>query len=214
MKALFNVLVNREYMLRNPFKPIQKLPSEERNIFAYSKDEIKLLKDYCIINDPSLWLFCQFIYYCAIRPNELTQLQISHINLDKKNISIPSYISKNKKQSVVTIPESFINDLKKLELQELPPEYYLFSKDLLPGEIKIFPTRAAERFHKVAKAIGLKRRMYDLKHTGAGMVLEAGVNIHDLQLHLRHSDLKITNEYLKAFKSQPSEDFRMKFPSI
>jgi hypothetical protein len=69
----------------------------------------------------------------------------------------------------------------------------LFSKKLLPGNFLIAPTRLAERFKIVANKLGLKLRLYNLKHTGAGLAIQCGANTKDLQLHLRHSDIRIDN---------------------
>ena len=39
------------------------------------------------------------------------------------------------------------------------------------------PTRLAERYLIVKRALGLKKRLYDFKHTGAGMVIQQGGTI-------------------------------------
>ena len=73
LRTIFNELVEREYMIKNPFSKVKILPFEKRNIFAYSENEIKILKDYCLKNDKRLWLVCQFEFYCAIRPAEMVK---------------------------------------------------------------------------------------------------------------------------------------------
>jgi site-specific recombinase XerD len=64
------------------------------------------------------------------------------------------------------------------------------------------------------KLKGLKRKLYELKHTGAGRAIEAGANIRDVQLHLRHSNINTTEIYLKAFRSSTSEEFIKNFPKL
>lgn len=214
LRTIFNELVTREYIIRNPFKKIPFLPESERNVFAYSKDELQMLKDHFPKNAPEIWLVCQFVFYCAIRPAELVRLKVKHIDLENDRILIPAEISKTKRQDVINIPSAFMNDLRRVKLNKLNPDYYLFSKNLLPGTVQIAPTRLAEKFKIEAKKIGLKRKLYELKHTGAGMAIEAGVNIRDLQMHLRHSNVNTTEIYLKAFRSSTSEDFIKNFPSL
>jgi integrase len=214
LRTIFNELVDRMFILNNPFKKVKFLPEEQRNIFAYNPLEIKKLKDFCLLNDERMWLVCQLIFYCAIRPAELVQLKIQYIDAANGKINIPSNISKNKKQSIISVPLGFLEDLRKLNLEELDQESYLFSKHLMPGKILIAPTRLAERFKKIANIIGISRRLYDLKHTGAGLAIQNGANIKDLQLHLRHSDIKITDEYLKAFSSEVSQTFIDNYPVI
>jgi len=214
LKTLFNDLVEREYIMKNPFKKVKPLPEEQRNVYAYNEFELKTLKEYCSKNDEKLWLVCQFIFYCAIRPAEIVKLRIRDIDVFRGKINIPAEVSKNKKQSLVSMPRAFQEQLLNLNLHQIDQEYYLFSKKLLPGNFLIAPTRLAERFKKVANKLGLKRRLYDLKHTGAGLAIQSGANIKDLQLHLRHSDIRITDEYLKAFSSEPSQTFIDNYPVI
>ncbi len=213
-RAIFNDLVNREYILRNPFNKIKLLPEDERSVFAYTKTELDLLRYHFPKDAPKLWLVCQFVFYCAIRPAELVRLKIKYIDLDHGKIFIPAEISKTRRQAVINIPVPFSQDLEQLKLHKLDQEYFLFSKNLDPGIIPIAPTRIAEKFRKEAEKIGLKRKLYELKHTGAGMALEAGSDIRDIQLHLRHSDLNTTENYLKAFKSSTSEAFIKNFPKL
>jgi len=201
-------------MEKNPFEKFKFLAKEKQTVFAFSDREIELLKNYCLKNDKTLWLICQFIYYCAIRPNELVQLRIAYIDLNHENILIPAEVAKNKRQAMVFIPKAFLCELRKLKLERIEPEYFLFSTSLKPGINRIHPNRLSERYRTVARQLGLKRRLYDLKHTGAGRAINAGANIKDLQLHLRHSDIQTTDIYLKAFKSEPSKDFRDKFPPL
>ena len=214
LRGLFQEIQRREYIEKNPFMQFKFLAKEKQTVFAFSDSEVKLLKNYCLKHDKTLWLICQFIYYCAIRPNELVQLRITYIDLHHGNILIPAEVAKNKRQAMVFIPNAFLHDLKKLKLERINPDYYLFSTSLQPGLNKIHPNRLSERYRKVAQELGLKRRMYDLKHTGAGRAINAGANIKDLQLHLRHSDIQTTDLYLRAFKSEPSKDFRDKFPPL
>lgn len=214
LRTIFNEIVLRDYMTDNPFRKVKYLPEEKRNIFAYTHNETAILKEYCINNDPDLWLVCQFIFYCAIRPAELVKLKIKYIDPERGKINVPADISKNKRQSIVSMPEPFRLQLVKLNLKDYDPNYYIFSKQLKPGQEYIYPTRLAERFKKVAVKIGLNRRLYDLKHTGAGLAIIAGANIKDLQLHLRHTDIRTTDEYLKAFISEPSKEFINNFPVL
>ncbi|PKP22698.1 MAG: hypothetical protein CVU05_02665 [Bacteroidetes bacterium HGW-Bacteroidetes-21] len=214
LRIMFNELVKREYLLKNPFRNIDRLPDGERTIFAYSENELTLLKNHFPENAPKLWLICQFIYYCAIRPGELVQIKIKYIDLKNKTINIPAFVSKNKRQNIVNVPDPLSIELNNLSLNNFNPEYYLFSKELEPGDIKIAPTRLSEKFRVEANKIGLTRKLYELKHTGAGKSLEAGADIRDLQLHLRHTNINTTEVYLRAFKSATSKEFIRKFPKL
>lgn len=214
MRAIFNELVRREYILRNPFSKVQDLPEEDKGVFAYSDQELKLLKSHFPKNAPRVWLVCQLVYYCAVRPNEIVQLKVKYFNLTNRKIFIPSEVSKNRRQDVINIPKPLLKSLEKLKIEKEHPEYYLVSRKFLPGSFQIAPTRLAGQFRIEADKIGLKRRLYELKHTGAGRAVQAGANIRDIQLHLRHRNLATTEIYLKAFKAGTSDKFVDDFPEL
>ena len=99
LRALFNDLKEREVILNNPFSGIKKetvIPSK-KNI-AYQDSQISLIKSYLIKHELQLWQYAQFIFYSYVRPEELRQLQIQHIHVDKMKLEIPARISKTKKQ--------------------------------------------------------------------------------------------------------------------
>jgi integrase len=214
LRTLFSELENREYILKNHFKKIKHYPEGEQSIFAYSECELNLLKENIPHSDPRLWLVCQFVYYCAIRPAELVRLKIKYLDIENGKIIMPGEITKNKRQEVIAIPPQFIEELRKSDFSSQRPDDFLFSSKLLPGPFQVAPTRLAERFRREANKIGLKRRLYDLKHTAAGRSIKGGANIRDLQLHFRHSDIITTENYIKAFSSSTSREFLNTYPTI
>ena len=46
------------------------------------------------------------------------------------------------------------------------------------------------------------------------MAIENGINIRDLQLQLRHSNLEMTQIYLDKFNRRPSEKLANDFPDL
>ncbi|HYD91959.1 MAG TPA: tyrosine-type recombinase/integrase, partial [Flavobacterium sp.] len=99
-------------------------------------------------------------------------------------------------------------------LVAVPDQYYLFSRNLLPGEEKVRPRAFQERFRKIMKQMKLSYRLYDFRHTGAGMMLENKANLYDISRQLGHSSLETTEIYLKKWNNKPSEALRACFPVI
>ncbi|MBL7909521.1 MAG: site-specific integrase [Bacteroidia bacterium] len=213
LRTFYNELIQREYTNYNPFKKIPRLPILAPEITPITIDELKLLHDHLTVCNPQLWLACQFLFYCFIRPGELVQIKPQHIDLENKTITILPSISKNKMQQVIVIPDHFFEDLKSY-LHNVKKDYFIFSTYLLPGSKQIRSDRISEKFKDECKKIGLNHSFYDLKHTGAGMAVINGVNIQDLKNQLRHKDLTTTNIYLNKFSNIASEDLRKKFPNI
>ena len=96
---------------------------------AFNEDQMDGIKKIVEEKDPYLWLFIQLIYYCYLRPNEVRQLKHSYFQLDKYQIFIPGYISKNGKDGYVTIPESFRSVLVESKEFKSEQEYLFQSRD-------------------------------------------------------------------------------------
>jgi integrase len=213
MKTLFKVLVKREWILMNPFDKIDMLPEEDPSVVAFSIDELVIMQQNLPTWNYDLYVCACLIFYCFIRPQEMVRLKVSDFNLKSRMIVIPGKASKNKKQEVVQIPNALMPVLMKLDLN-YPGDYFVFGKNQQRGAVEYAPTRMAEAWRKFAEHYGIEKHLYSLKHTGVGMAIENGINIRDLQLQLRHSNLEMTQIYLDKFNRRPSEKLANDFPDL
>ena len=213
IKTIFNDMVQRNYCLINPFKNIKDLQEQEPDIVCFSKDELKLLQEYLKDYNTHLYLVSQLIFCCYIRPQELVRLKISDFNLQKQEIIINGIQSKNKRRSIVVLPNHLISELL-LQFKDYPSEYYAFSRKLIPGTVEIAPTRIAEIWRKFANLYDIKNEIYNLKHTGIGLSIENGINVRDLQLQIRHSSLELTQIYLDKFNNKASDKIKNQRPAF
>ena len=213
MKSIFKVLVKREWILYNPFEKVEYLPEEQAEIRAFTTDELILMQETLPQYNYNLYVCACLIFYCFIRPQELVRLKVENINLRKRVIIIPGRASKNKKQEVVRIPDPLFPILIDFDMN-FPGDYYLFGKNLQRGTVEYAPTRMAEAWRKYAEETGIGKNLYSLKHTGVGMAIENGINIRDLQLQLRHSNLEMTQVYLDKFNNRPSDRLSANFPDL
>lgn len=210
--TVFNGFVDREMIILNPFKKISRLQEEEKNITAFNDSEMKIMRTILPQYNMNLWIIAQLIYYCFIRPAEICRLKIGDFNLDRKEISIRSESSKNKRFQIVAIPDQLIDILHDYPGLRLSHDYYLFSNNLVPGPRQIRPRSIQNRWQKFMWKYGIKKTIYNLKHTGVGKALEAGIDIRDLQIQLRHSSLEMTQAYLEKFRARASEKLKFNFP--
>ena len=111
------------------------------------------------------------------------------------------------------IPAQFLDDLKRFDLN-YPKEYFLFSTSCKRGPEERTGRMAHEYWTAFCKMHGIKKFLYHLKHTGNGLAVENGITVRDLQLHNRHSDLKMTQRYLDRFSRKATESIVKGFPSI
>jgi integrase len=214
LKSLFNELKERGLISENPFVKIKK-QKETKSLqnLAYTEKDIEVLRIAIETQDPELWSFVQFIYYCYLRPNEIRMLRYENLNLATGKIFIPATISKNGKESYVDMPEPFIK--------------YLMSKGFKgSGQAYIFTTRntdrplsknkMSERHKRIIDKQGFDSRhtLYSWKHTGVVMAYKAGVDIKSIQRQCRHSSIDMTDNYLKSLGLYDNEAFLMKMPGL
>lgn len=202
LSTFCNCMVDRDWITKNPFRKIKKLPVEVGRNIAYSDEEKKLLKEYLQMHDIQMYYFTQFIYYCFIRRSELTRLKIENINWKDMSIIIPSSASKNKKQESVVIPDSFVKLLKEMKLEDLPGDWYIFGRELKPGLVQyINYNHISARHNKIAKDLGIdtQKGLYSWKHSGVcALYPRLQGDVYALMRQLRHSELTTTQIYLKS----------------
>lgn len=180
----------------------------------FQPHQIKKLKDYILEHDPELWLYCQFVYYCFIRPSrELPKLQAGEIMMDERKILIPAVKAKNNKNQYITIPDAFFDCLT--FIYDLSPADYLFSNKVDKSKPVGRNTMNA-RHAKILKHLnfGAGYSLYSWKHTGAVMAAKSGVSIVELQMQLRHYSLDQVQQYLRQMGVQDMGSLRNKFPAI
>lgn len=172
------------------------------------------LKKYLSVHDPQLWLFCQFQYYCFIRPGELRQLRVGDILWDTMEIRIPGTVAKNRQSQNAVIPDCFAPIVEQHFL-EADPDVYLFASKSNPRE-PVGVNAMGARHRKALTALKFPDGfvLYSWKHTGAVMAIRAGVGVKELMLLMRHSSLQETDRYLARLGIKDIPNFRHRMPAI
>lgn len=211
IKSFYLYLVSNDIITKNPFTPLPKIVVSSQSLNFFNDFQIQKIKEFCLHqNYHQLWFACELQYYCFIRPKELRLLKAENFNLSLNTIEVPGTISKNKKTQKVLIPEVF---LKKVQFVEsLNPDDYIFT---IKNEV-VKRDYLSKLHKKVLTELGIKGRygFYSWKHTGAVKAIQAGINIKELQMQLRHHSLDMVNEYLKNLGILDAEGIKHKFPII
>lgn len=202
IRIFCNWLIDKGYMLKNHANDIPILgkasrgPKIRRSI---GPDMRSRISEYLAAENKHFLLVCELIYFCMIRPKELTFIRISHINLQNCTLFIPAEFSKNKKDGVVTLPVTVVELMRELEIDKYPPYYYLFSDGFKPGNTYRRQKQFNDFFRrKLAPALSLPLsvQLYSFKDAGiTDMIRETGdmIAVRD---QARHHDLSITNIYI------------------
>jgi site-specific recombinase XerD len=202
--------IGRDGLLIN----VHNLKTQKTPARYFQPHQIARLREVIQQEDPELWLYIQFIYYCFLRPSrELPKLQAGDILMEEREILVPGHKSKNKKSQYVAIPDVFFKQLA--FVYELGPAAYLFPSRI-NAQKPIGRNTMNNRHSRFLQALnfGAGYSLYSWKHTGAVMAIKAGIGVKELQLQLRHYSLDETDKYLRQMGVRDIQNIRHSFPDI
>ncbi len=203
--------------IENIWEDLPRYKKDTRPQRPLKKGVLKLIKEELQSTKPQLWLAAQFMYYCFIRPGELRQMQIRHLDMYEGKVILYPEFTKTDKTRVVDIPDQFSKILmSKYKLHTFPEEFYMFTKQGIPGIKMVHNNYFNKQFAVVRNKLGLPKeyKFYGFKHTGAVVAVRNGADIKEIQHQMGHSNIQITDEYLKNMVGYESEFFRKKMPII
>lgn len=199
LKSFSTFCLNHNYLTKNPTEGISSLGRRGKKKIrgVLSEDLLKKIGDYLKEHNPHLLLASYILYYCFIRPAEMSKLKLSNINLSKQTIFVPDTISKNKKDGTITLPAKVIHLMLDLKIFDNPNDYYLFSDGFKPGKTekseKMFRDWWARHVRKDLK-LPDKYKFYSLKDTGITNMLRH-YDVLSVRDQARHSSILMTDIY-------------------
>ncbi|WP_421802878.1 tyrosine-type recombinase/integrase [Flagellimonas sp.] len=170
LSALMGQMVMDDIIPENFIAKIPTKKNKPTKNQPFSMDELKELRKYTKEHEPVLYNFLQFIFYSFMRNNEIARIQIKHINMDKRIISIET---KGEKKSHILMIDKLYRMLKDWNVANLPKDYYLFTPEGVPGKweanVKSRVDYFSERFAKVKTELKLpkEKNSYSLRHNAA-----------------------------------------------
>ncbi len=209
LKSFFEFCKKKRRMKSNPFQDFKKLKVSRKMPQFYNETMTQVIMEYIGERMPMLLLVMKFEYYTAIRPGELRQLKIKHINFWESSVLIPDETAKNGEEEKVVIPKDFLKELIALGWNKLPREYYLFTKDQMPGEEQVGKNYFARNYRKLVQEIGVPDdyKLYNWKHTGAAVALQDNFSIYDVMQQFRHKNIETTQFYADALKRVEESEY-------
>lgn len=217
-RKLCSFFVEKGFLKNRPDEGIKSFGKKARNkkrTIIESNDMTRLV-EYLSSENKHFLLACYLVYYCCIRPKELSYLQLVHINLRNQTIFIPEEFSKNDKNGVVTLPECVIELMIELRIFDNPLKYYLFSNKMQPGELHADRRQFREYWtEKIRPALNFPDSyvFYSLKDTGITNMLQRNLDPLTVRDQARHYSIEMTNIYTPA-ASMKAQDTLKKFTSI
>lgn len=152
-------------------------------------------------------LLIGLLYGCGLRCLEVRNLQLKHIDFDRKLLHIVQ--SKGRKDRYVPLSAHLIRGIKKYICIEHPKQYLFEGRGNPEG--KDFDSRYSQRgvqwaVKTIARQAGILKEVHThmLRHSYATHLLEDGVNILTVKKMLGHGDVRTTMIYLHVCQTPDS----------
>ena len=199
LSAFSSWLIERKYILKNPVECIHMMKEKEKFREALTASALQRLRDYLSHNNPPFFLACMMEYYTFIRPDELRYIKVGDISIENQTVFVSSEISKNRKGQTVALNDTVLKLMLQQHVFDHPSSDYLFGSELIPGPTQIFVNRFRLEWVKVRKALRFPDayQFYSLKDSGIRDLANAE-GIVFARDQARHSDIAVTNRYLKS----------------
>lgn len=206
------------YCKENPFAGLKLLPKTQKKRILVDAKTRQRVADYFRREKPQMLLVCQLVYSSAIRPKEISNIQIKHIDLDRHHILIEADNAKNGKARCATITRDIEDYIRPLLAKYPNKDYYLFGtgKQMVPSVSQARKNYFTKCWDKMRRELMLPEEMqlYSLRDTGLVDLLHAGVDQLSVQHHADHSSLAIQNIYTDHFDSGLNEKIYKNAPSF
>lgn len=194
-------LKERQYIDTNPVDDIHMLREEEKFRDPLTAEALVRLGDYTKKYNPAFYLACMMEYYCFIRPDELRYVKIGDISIKDQTVFVHPEFTKNRKGQVVALNDKVLKIMIEQKVFDHPSQEFLFGHNLVPGPEQVYVNQFRVEWQKVRKALGfpMSYQFYSLKDSGIRDLANAeGIVVARDQA--RHSDVSVTNKYLKNAK--------------
>lgn len=199
MRTFSTWLVQNQYVKVKPTEGFvtfgkKRIKKERKEI---PMDVMIKIKKHVIKTNKHYLLACYILFYCFVRPKEMSLIKLSHISIKRQILFVPGENSKNGKDASITLPSKVIKLMIDLNVFSHPDTFYLFSDNFAPGE----NGRSEKQFRDfwldhVRNKLKLPAyyKFYSLKDTGITQMLRTHATI-DVRDQARHSSLLTTDRY-------------------
>lgn len=148
------------------------MPVERKLRNEINKDLRTKIDRHLKITNPAFARFIGIFFHSGARVAELMRLQIQDIDLPNQRYKVKIEKGRQNKWVWKTI-KTIAVPLWEEAIGDAPGEYYLFSKNLVPGSTAIRQDQINRRWRKYVKqGLGLDVELYTLKHMNSTYIAE------------------------------------------
>lgn len=204
MRAVLNWMAKRDYIEKLEVKEVRK--QEELPKFFRDEDIEKLLekpKNKDSFVEWRTWAIVNTVLATGAREGTICSMRISGIDFMRKEIDLSEH-TKNKKALIVPLSPSLENCLREY-IRKFELDGYLFPN---VGNEELTPNAVRHSFVRYCHQRDvLQTNLHGLRHSFARYWVKNGGSGFALQRVLGHSNLSMTNRYVKLYSEDLKEDY-------
>lgn len=209
---VFNRLIRRDYIKANPFHRIEKMEREEKQRRPFTAEERAAVLAEIYLRDYWLFVLVLLHFLCLIRRTECFRLRFSNFNLKEGFIFLPKTATKNKKQAVVTIPDTLRDFLRDERFARHPGNFLVFGKGGEPhASISAGDNTFKERHRRLLLRLRKEKKIEDITGLSLYSWKDTGMTEFakilrpvELRDHARHASIDMSLAYYHAEKVNPN----------
>jgi site-specific recombinase XerD len=189
IKFFYQYTLQREWTTLAVARP----PRERKLPVVLSRQEVHRILN--CLRRPYYRVCLSTIYSCGLRLHEGVHLQVSHIDSDRMLIHVRG---KGNKDRYVPLPQRTLHMLREYWVTHRHPVWiFPDRRDMTHATTPLNKSGVRYAFEVALKESGVQKRatVHTLRHSWATHLLEAGVNLRQLQVWLGHSSLSTTAVY-------------------
>lgn len=199
LKKIFNRLVKENVLISNPVSKVKFLAenNEQMRVLSYSEEKLYLMACSQPLQD-----FAVIMLETGMRPDEVRNLTVKDINLDREYLQVSKGKTKAARRKI-PLSEIAFNVLES-RIKNAENEYIFAGVRGVDKSNKPLVKLNNAHYGALNRSKVDKFRLYDLRHTFATRQAEAGTDLVTLASLLGHSRLEMVMRY-----AHPSENHKV-----
>lgn len=203
LRSMMNWAVEHCYAKECAFQTVKALKNEKKKRILIDAASRRLIAGWCKRNSPQFGIVCRLVYSAAMRPKEIANIQLKHVDLERHCVVVPEENAKNGKQRCATLSPELVELMRVATMGLDDGELFLFSQQpsMVPGRERVSLARFRKKWDALREDLALPKEMqlYSLRDTGITDMLHAGIDQLTVQHHVDHSSLAVQAIYTDHF---------------